>query len=171
MHLGGFPDLSLVVADPRRVADLRTVDIPALLGALEQVRAALWSHMLRTPAPVARESDDTVGDQLLTVADVAAEVRFTPGYVYEAIRRGQLSAVRKGKYVRIRRAQLRAWLDGFPANGLDPRPAHPDSRPPMVLAPTGRRGIRPRSRASRAARGGAAHAVTRNHPATEQAHE
>ena len=72
--------------------------------------------MLRTPAPVARESDDTVGDQLLTVADVAAEVRFTPGYVYEAIRRGQLSAVRKGKYVRIRRAQLRAWLDGFPAN-------------------------------------------------------
>ena len=130
MHLAGFPDLSLVVAEPHRVADLRTDDIPALLGALEQIRAALWSHMLRTLAPVARESDDTVGDQLLTVADVAAEVRFTPGYVYEAIRRGQLSAVRKGKYVRIRRAQLRAWLDGFPANGLDPRPAHPDSRPP-----------------------------------------
>jgi len=150
MHRDGSPDLGLVLADPRRVADLHADDIPALLGALEQVRSALWSRMLRTPAPLARDPDDTAGDQLLTVADIAGEVRFTPGYVYEAVRRGQLSAVRKGKYVRIRRADLRAWLDGLPAKDLDPPLAQPDSR--SFHGPRTHRSaaIRPRVRERRA---------------------
>lgn len=157
MHRDGSPDLGLVLADPRRVADLHANDIPALLGALEQVRAALWSRMLRTPAPIARDADDTAGDQLLTVADVAGEVRFTPGYVYEAVRRGQLSAVRKGKYVRIRRADLRAWLDGLPAKDLDPRLAQPDSK--SLHGPRTHRSaaIRPRVRERRIPLAGVVH--------------
>src|SRR5262249_27372874 len=43
------PELSLVLADPRRLADLRVEQIPALLGALEALRAGLWARMLRTP--------------------------------------------------------------------------------------------------------------------------
>jgi excisionase family DNA binding protein len=121
MSLNGPPDLALVLADPRRVADLRANEIPALLGTLEQVRAALWARMIRPQAEVVQDSRGAAGDQLLTVAEVAAEAKFTPGYVYDAVRRGQLSAVRKGKYVRIRRADLQAWLeDGVQANGLDP---------------------------------------------------
>jgi excisionase family DNA binding protein len=119
------PDLALVVADPRRVAELGADDIPALLGDLELVRAVLWAQMVRTPAPTAREPD--AGDELLTVPEVAAELRFTRSYVYEAVRRGHLTAVRKGKYVRIRRADLRAWLDGYSPRGLDARPATSDS--------------------------------------------
>ena len=66
-------------------------------------------------------------DEILTVADVSDELRFTRSYVYEAIRRGDLAAVRKGKYVRVRRSDLRAWLDGHSPRSLDARPALPDS--------------------------------------------
>jgi excisionase family DNA binding protein len=171
MHGDGSPDLGLVLADPGRVADLRADDIPALLGALEQIRAALWARMLCAPAPVARDPDGTPGDRLLTVAEVAAEVRFTPGYVYEAVRRGQLSAVRKGKYVRIRRADFRAWLDGLPAKGLDPRLAHPDSS--SLHGPRTHRSAGDSSSSSRAplaSRGRGARAVARKRPTAEQEH-
>ncbi len=121
------PDLALVVADPRRIADLQADDVPGVLGALEQLRACLWAHMLRAPASAAREPGIDAGDDLLTVPEVAAELRFTRSYVYEAVRRGDLAAVRKGKYVRVRRADLRAWLDGHSPRVLDARPATPDS--------------------------------------------
>jgi excisionase family DNA binding protein len=120
-------DLALVVADPQRIAEVRSDEVPALLGALEQVRAALWARMVRVPAPAAREPGIDAGDKLLTVPDVAAELRFTPSYVYEAVRRGDLAAVRKGKYVRIRRVDLRTWLDGQSPRGLDARPVTSDS--------------------------------------------
>ena len=161
-------DLALVLTDPQRLADLRADDIPTLLGALEEVRAALWARMVRPPAPVTRDVDGAAGEQLLTVAEAAAELRFTPGYVYDAIRRGQLSAVRKGKYVRIRRAELRAWLDGISSRGLDARPGHPDSRSlhgpridrsPPVSSPS--------SRASRASRGRGARPLESNNPAAK----
>lgn len=120
-------DLTHIVANPARVADLRAEDVPALLGALEELRAALWARMVRAPTPVARDFEGVAGEQLLTVADVAAELRFTRAYVYDAVRCGQLSAVRTGKYVRIRRAALRAWLDGRPAITLDGHGEPPDS--------------------------------------------
>jgi excisionase family DNA binding protein len=66
--------------------------------------------MMRAAGPVKREADGAGGHDLLTVPEVAAELRFTRGYVYEAIRRGELPAVRKGKYVRLRRGDLAAWL-------------------------------------------------------------
>ena len=121
------PDLALVVADPGRIADLRADDVPALLGALERVRTALWAQMVRVPTPTVREPD--AGDGLLTVPEVARELRFTRSYLYEAVRRGDLAAVRKGKYVRIRRADLRAWLDGYSPRRLDAQPRRPDIAP------------------------------------------
>ena len=167
MRTDASAHLAMVLADPKRAADLRAEDIPAVLGALEQVRAALWARMLRAPTPVARDPDGS--EQLLTVAEIATELRFTLSYVYDAVRRGQLSAVRKGKYVRIRRADLKAWLDGFSSRGLDPRPAHPDSGPLHGSPPTGRPGIRPQVRGpARASRGRGAGAVAANRPAAAQ---
>jgi len=125
MLMEGKPDLLLVVADPGRIVDLQADDIPTFLGALEQLRASLWARMLYVSMPVTREPD--AGNELLTVPEVARELRFTRGYVYEAVRRGDLAAMRKGKYVRIRRSDLRAWLDGNTKRALDPRPGHRDS--------------------------------------------
>lgn len=149
------PDLALVLADPQRIADLRPDHMPVLLGALEQLRACLWSHMLRAPAPASREAGVDAGNEVLTVPEVAAELRFTSSYVYEAVRRGDLTAVRKGKYVRVRRSDLRTWLNGHPPNGLDARRTSRDSArhaftPPGPPSPSSRR-----ARVSRGAHFGA----------------
>jgi excisionase family DNA binding protein len=126
MGIDGPPDLAHLVANAGRVADLRVENIPAVLGVLEQLRAALWARMLRTPEPPVRAAD---GDDLLTVPEVAAELKFTTAYVYEAVRRQQLGAVRKGKYVRIRRDDLQAWLEGRRPRTLDQGTTAPDSSP------------------------------------------
>lgn len=143
MQLDARPDLAHFVANPARVAELGAEDVPALLGALEQLRAALWARLVRVPAPVDRDRNSAVGEQVLTVAEVAAELKFTRGYVYDAIRRGQLSAVHTGKYVRIRRAALTAWLDGRPAITLDGHGVPSDN-----VRSTGQRQARPVSRGS-----------------------
>src|SRR5262245_50060238 len=93
MRPNGSPELALLVADPQRATELCRDEIPALLGALEQVRAALWIRMVRAAEPVEREAASAAGHELLTVPDAAAELRFTRGYVYEAVRRGELPAV------------------------------------------------------------------------------
>jgi len=124
----GLPDLALVLADPRRVAELRVEEIPPLLGVMEELRAVLWARMIRTPTPVVLHAGDS-NDELLTVPEAAAQVKFTTAYVYEAVRRHELAAVRKGKYVRIRRGDLTAWLEGRRSRGLDRGTPTPDSSP------------------------------------------
>lgn len=136
--------LAQVLAAPDLVAGLEDVDVPQLLGALEKLRASLWARMLRAPTSSLAPAPDAA-DQVLTVADVASELQFTRAYVYEAVRRGDLPAIRKGRYVRVRRADLRAWLDGHGPGRLDERPARRDSsrhallpsRPTSHSTPTG----------------------------------
>jgi len=144
MGLSGSPDLAQVVADVQRAGELRPDEIPALLAALEQVRTALWVQMVRVPRPAARDADGG-GRELLTVPEVAAELRFTRGYVYEAVRRGELPAVRKGKYVRLRREDLEAWLGGPGATSLDGSGRLPHSAFPR----RGSRGPDPESKRAR----------------------
>jgi excisionase family DNA binding protein len=109
-------DLVHVLVEPELVATLAAADVPILLGELERVRVALWDRMLRGSAMREEVPASDSVDEVLTVPEVARELRFTRAYVYEAVRRSDVTAVRKGKFVRIRRADLRAWLDG-PAGG------------------------------------------------------
>jgi hypothetical protein len=91
MPLDASADLATVLGNLDRVADLRPEEIPALLGALERLRATLWAQMVRAPAPVARHADGAGGEQLLTVPEAPAELRFTRAYVYDEVRSGQLA--------------------------------------------------------------------------------
>lgn len=145
-------DLALALTDPQRLANLHADEVPHLLGALEQIRASLWARMLGSSGPAAREPVIDASDEILTVPRVADELKFTRSYVYEAIRRGDLAAVRKGKYVRVRRSALRAWLDGHAPARLDgARVASDSSR--HVLAHPRPSSLPPRTaRAARKAR-------------------
>ncbi len=49
-------------------------------------------------------------ERLLTVTEVAAELRVSNMTVYRLIRRGQLSALRVGKNYRVRQRDLEAYL-------------------------------------------------------------
>lgn len=50
------------------------------------------------------------GDHLLTVSEVAADLRVSNMTVYRLIRGGQLPALRVGRNYRIRQADLEAYL-------------------------------------------------------------
>lgn len=54
----------------------------------------------------------TMGDPLLTAAEVADELRVSTMTVYRLVRRGELPAVRVGRNYRIRRRDLLAYLEG-----------------------------------------------------------
>ncbi len=75
------PALADVCAEPGRAAHVRREHIPALLGNLEQIKAALWSRLMapggdRTPVA------DTVEDKLLTVEEAAEKLSVTVDWLY-----------------------------------------------------------------------------------------
>ena len=58
------------------------------------------------------ESDKRgLGERLLTVAEVADELRVSNMTVYRLIKRGDLAAIRVGKNYRIRQVDLEAYLE------------------------------------------------------------
>lgn len=106
------PDLALVVADPRRIADLQVDDIPGLLGALEQLKAVLWQRLLlAATAQAAPPASDPVDDlRHLTPHQVSELLNLKPAYVQELCRIGKIPATKSGKYWMIPVAALRRWL-------------------------------------------------------------
>jgi excisionase family DNA binding protein len=84
------------------------LEIPALVGALEQCKVTLmvrlWSECDRPPQTASTNAP------LLSLPEVAARLRLPKGRVYELARQGRLPAVRIGKYVRVQREQLEAWI-------------------------------------------------------------
>ena len=110
-HQDDTSDLALqILARPERAAEIALENIPAILGRLEQAQAALWTRIFTAGSARPDSQAAPAREELLTVPEVAKRLRFTRAYLYEAVRRGDLDAVRKGKYVRIRQADLDAWL-------------------------------------------------------------
>ena len=50
-------------------------------------------------------------EALLTVEDVAALLKMSTRYVYDAARLGRIPHLKMGRVYRFRRADIRAWLD------------------------------------------------------------
>ncbi len=55
--------------------------------------------------------DRGLGEKLLTVAEVADELRVSNMTVYRLIKKGDLAAIRVGKNYRIRQSDLAAYLE------------------------------------------------------------
>jgi excisionase family DNA binding protein len=90
--------------------DVSPEDVPALLAELERVRVRLWAGVL---APN-KGSDSVLPSReptscLMTVAEVAAALRFSRAHVYELVRSGQLTAIRQGRAVRVSADALAEW--------------------------------------------------------------
>lgn len=52
-----------------------------------------------------------MSEQMLTVAEIAAELRVSKMTVYRLVNERQLPSVRVGRSVRVRRSDLDAYLD------------------------------------------------------------
>jgi excisionase family DNA binding protein len=80
-------------------------DIPGIIGALESIKAKLYLQLYQPDQSVAKTPE-----QLLTVPEAAKRLRLTEQYIYSLIRQRELSAVRQGRYVRLRESDLNAWM-------------------------------------------------------------
>lgn len=111
------------------VEDLPFEDLPEFLGRLERARAAAWVKILSAPRPAGNTGSEKVVPALMTVSEVAAVLRFSPGHVYELMRSGELPPVRRGRSVRVRPEVLEAWQFRHQTRGIDSaRPGPASSR-------------------------------------------
>ena len=96
-------------------------DIPRVLPALEHACARLW---LRAVHPVAPAIDTTSSPSrmgLLTVREVATQLQFSNGHVYELVRSGWLRAFKEGRTIRIPPEALNEWQASHQTGRLDDR--------------------------------------------------
>ena len=102
------PGIAEALRALQAVTDVSPRDVAAIFGELERIRAVLWAKMLMPGGSPEREAAEIV-PALLTVAEVAAALRFSRGHVYELVRSGNLRAVRTGRAVRIPAGALAEW--------------------------------------------------------------
>lgn len=95
------------------------------------------SERAAMPDPPAAVHDD--GPRFESVAEVAARLSVSEASVRRAVRRGELTAVKLGRILRVRVDQLDEQLRHDPgAAGRQGRTAARVTRPPRARAPRGR---------------------------------
>lgn len=139
------------------VSNADTDVLPDLLGRVESERLR-GEARLRALASASAGASPTAGDELLTLQQVADFMSVPSDYAYTLARQRKIPTVRlpgldrggrttSGKYVRVRRSTLLAWLARFaddphgPGAGQAlthgrrrPRAAHPAARTPRAAA-------------------------------------
>ncbi len=98
------PSLDQLIADPAKAAMLPPEAAQTLLIGLATVQPLLLQRALMGP------HNGQEADQLLTVPQVAERLKLSPYRCYELARTGVLKSVRLGKAVRVRSADLAAYL-------------------------------------------------------------
>ena len=78
--------------------------------ALAALEGPLLAHVAAVAESATSVSSTSSSMQLLTVAEAARRMGFARSYVYELARRGELTVVRRGKYVRVTRPAIDAWI-------------------------------------------------------------
>ena len=74
-----IPDLAGVVADPGKVSLVSPEAVPAMLGDLERVKAALWARLVTQDG---NRNGETGGDQLLDATEAAAKIKVSKDWIY-----------------------------------------------------------------------------------------
>jgi excisionase family DNA binding protein len=105
--------LDEIAEDPSRGAQLPLQVRQMLIVRCASVMASLAALGCDEP-DLEKESPTTSNpeplERLLAVPEAAGLMGFATSYVYEIIRRGDLPAVKRGKYVRIRASSLAEWI-------------------------------------------------------------
>src|SRR5712692_1356305 len=109
-----------------KLGEIPLAEILGMLGELEQLKVSLWLRLLE---PARAQTDPVLQPrrELMSVAEVAAALRFSRGHVYELIRSGELPALRHGRAVRVRREDLDSWEARHRTPLVDSHTLHPSS--------------------------------------------
>lgn len=109
--------LDALADDPAKAAQLTPEERCALVLRAAAALAALGAPLPSGSATLAAAPLDD--SRALPVPEVARRLGLTPAYVYELVRRGELPAIRVGKYVRVPENGLRAWQEARQRAGVD----------------------------------------------------
>lgn len=104
-----IPSINELVTNPARLTELPAEQRRRLVARLAAMILVLESGE-DAPAPPPAAERPQHDDRLLTVEEAAKHMGFAKSYVYEMIRRGELRAVRRGKYVRVRESAIAEWI-------------------------------------------------------------
>jgi excisionase family DNA binding protein len=126
MYMDAIPTLAELLEHPERVDQLPASVCAALIiqaAASEERHAALHLRLgVRLGVLAASGAQGLTDERLLTLPEVAAVLAVPKSEAYALARRGVLPTVRVGsKYVRMRRADLEAWLRASQDGHLDTR--------------------------------------------------
>ena len=114
------PTLDALAANPERATALPPNLRVQLILRCAAALAALSGAMVGASDEASVEPmSKPEPDQLLTVPQAAAVMGFASSYVYEMARRGDLRAVRRKKYVRIRQSAVEQWIAEHEDGGVD----------------------------------------------------
>jgi excisionase family DNA binding protein len=100
--------LDELAAHPERAVELRDEERRCVVSQLAALIILLQSSVAAAPVGSAAPPEPGA-ERLLTVPATAERLGFAKSYVYEIIRRGELRAVRRGKYVRVRQSAIEEW--------------------------------------------------------------
>jgi len=141
-------EIDRVLDDLLRLDCLGPGDIARVLPELDHARARLWVSMLiQKQGPTTRLNEPK--PELFTVKEVADQLRFSPGHVYEMVRSGHLRGIRDGRAIRIAReaGQLDGGLRRSAESEIHGEPSADAARPPCRPDPApARPGRRPMTR-------------------------
>ncbi len=108
----------LLAAFNKSIAETSAPELPAIIGELEQLKAAAWARLLA--AASMQEAPPRPSAGLLSIPQVAERLNVTKSRLYELARQHDgLPTVRIGKYLRVSPPALEAWLARQPKKGLD----------------------------------------------------
>lgn len=105
--------LSTLLADPTRTENIPHSNLPAILGQVEQLRATLWSQLVRPPEREIERPDPpkVKQNQLLTADEAAERLGVTRNWMYR--RADSLPFTRRiGKRtLRFSETGIERWLE------------------------------------------------------------
>lgn len=128
LSMGGQADgrdprgtLSGLLSAPGSAASVPLGEVPGLLGCLAALQSVLLARLLASGnergEAGASGDGEPAAPELLPVPTVARILNVPPSYVYELARRGDLPAVRFGRYVRVARPDLEDWVSRHRGSG------------------------------------------------------
>lgn len=110
MHstLTAIPKLADLVADPSKASDLPVEAIPAMLGTLECLRAALWAR-LTVPQGNGQGQAQGDGDRLLTAKEAGGKLGRSEDGMYRHANEFPFT-VRDGRQVRFSQKGIEKYI-------------------------------------------------------------
>lgn len=102
--------LALLATEPEQIQGIPREELPALIGAVEALKARLWAE-LQSPSAESSAAVSTEATRLLTAQEVADQTGLSSQRVYELVRAGRLPAVHIGRQVRISASALAMWVE------------------------------------------------------------